>query len=208
MLPSVLILSPTYESSYGPARDSIVNFAAQYAEQGGRVRMRSVWRSSNIGEARTALAQSAMTTDYDMVLWVDSDNAFTPDQASKIVKQAHEHKTIVGALYRSRNETLRFVCEPRQALLGNEQGLESVYWVGFGLAAMPMAIIRSVFDKFERYAFFTRDASELGTVIPKHIDIPWGEDIAFCRHWLMMGHEVFVDTSTRIGHIGPTIFNL
>lgn len=47
MLPSVLILAPCYVASYGPARDSVGNFMAEYAETGSRIRIKSGWRSSN-----------------------------------------------------------------------------------------------------------------------------------------------------------------
>lgn len=210
-LPSVLILSPTYESAYGPARDAPVNFAGEYAEAGGKVRIRSIWRSSNIGEARTMLALNAMASDFDVVLWIDSDNVYSPTQATAIVRQAYEKKTVVGALYRTRTEALKLVCEPVEPLNLEEgpQGLTPAYWVGFGLTAMPISVLVASFERFGKGGMFrTVDPAEVGTIIPPHADNPFGEDVAFCRHWQMMGHTVYVDTATRIGHIGPTIFNL
>lgn len=207
MLPSVLMLSPTYESSYGPARDSVANFAAEFTEQGGKTRIRSAWRSSSLPEIRTTLLKWALQTEYEMVLWIDSDNMFAPEHGKRIVMQSYQCKTIVGALYRSRCEYLRYVCETKENFTGLETGLLKAYWVGFGLTAMPMAVLRAVFDKYGDNAFRMLD-NEFGTVIPPHLDNRHGDDVAFCRHWLLMGQDVYVDASTRIGHIGPTIFNI
>lgn len=206
MFPSVLMLSPVYESVYGPARDAAVNFAAHYVEHGGKTRIISCWRDSSLAEARTMLAEKALSTDYDMVLWIDGDNVFSPEHATTIVKRALERKTIVGALYRSRHEQLRFVCEPKETIRFGE--LVSSYWTGFGLTAMPMAVLRTMYEKYGKDMFRTINNSELGTVIPKHLDIPHGDDVSFCRHWLMLGQQVLTDTSVRIGHIGPTIWGI
>jgi hypothetical protein len=168
--------------------------------------MISLWRSSNPNEARTILANKAITTDYDIALWVDSDNCFSPNDATRIVEQAHSSENVVGALYRSRAESLRYVCEPKDQL--THEGMQPAYWVGFGLTAMPMNAIRKVIERFDKEAFRTSDLKELGTVIPEHLDNRYADDIAFCRHWLMLGGSVYVDSFTRIGHIGPTIFSL
>lgn len=205
-LPSVLMLSPVYESVYGPARDAAVNFAAHYVKQGGYTKIVSSWRSSSLPESRTLLSEHALTTDFEMILWVDSDNVYSPEQAALIVKRAHERKTIVGGLYRSRHEKMRYVCEVKEEMRFGE--LISAYWTGFGLTAMPMAVLRIMYEKYGKDMFRTIDNSELGTVIPKHLDIAHGDDVSFCRHWLMLGQSVYVDTSVRIGHIGPTIFSI
>lgn len=35
-----------------------------------------------------------------------------------------------------------------------------------------------------------------------------GDDTAFCRNWRLLGHKVFCHTDIKIGHIGPTIFEI
>lgn len=209
-LPSVLVLAPCYVSSFGPARDSVANFMAQYSESGGHTRIKSVWRDSCLSEARSLCVEHhAIPGDFHTVLWVDDDNCFSPTDAMRIVEESIHLKAIVGALYRTRSEQGKLICgfTPNGEAVQPDSGIREVTWIGFGLTAMPMPLVRTLWEA-HKYDLFRDTRSTKDAKHALEISEMRGDDAAFCRHAREMGQNVFVDTDVKIGHIGPTIFKV
>lgn len=137
--------------------------------------------------AREALADKAINDDYDYVLWLDSDMAFTPDAFDLLYGLKTPFAT---GVYRSRRSPYCFVIKDiddkshRVMTLPNDPF--EVAACGFGIVLMQTSVLYQVRSKY--MTMFTPTPSS-------------GEDYAFCERWLQMGNKIIAHPDVRADHI-------
>jgi hypothetical protein len=142
-----------------------------------------------IAMARNLLANGFMQTNADVLLFVDQDMVFSPDDAMWVVVAARERQEPVGALYMSRRRPHNPIARAeglREKI--DEGGIQGVDGIGMGLCAIP----RRIFEEIKFPWFRTRDFKS-----GDHI----GEDYFFCEKVLRAGFHVWLDTTTRVRHV-------
>ena len=170
-----------------------------------------------VGRARGILARKFMETDGDVLLCVDSDIVFRPDDAWRVCEAAME-KDIVAGLYVTRTRkggitTSRLF--PNTSYDFSQVTLHEIKWAGGGF----VAIHRRVFETLKRhkqielvhqgtdlehwtyYRTFAVDEEPDGR-------IELGEDWAVCERAREMGYRVWLDTGVRLGHLGMHEYTL
>lgn len=138
-----------------------------------------------VHQARNIIANALLNSDFDWLLFLDSDHTFEPDLLKKLMAR---DKEIVGAQYFMRIPPYAPVCgkinsegKPTSVLIKEFSEVD-----GIGMGAT--LIHRSVFEKIER---------------------PWfefigekGEDIVFCEKAKEAGFKIWCDPDVEIAHIG------
>lgn len=168
------------------------------------------------GRAATAFL---LDTDYDVLLQVDDDIAFRPEDAVQVAEQAMEYG-IVGAAYLTRHKTAGVptsYLNPGQTYRFFEGDPTPVpaRWAGGGF----MAVHRRVFSKLAEGLPLCHPDDDLrhypfySTMIardPVREDYPilLSEDWAFCERAREAGCLTFLNPNVRLTHMGSTAFTL
>jgi hypothetical protein len=141
--------------------------------------------------------------DYDIIMWIDSDMVFKPDDFFALLESPHDvtaglymmedlqHFTAVTKWdvdYFAKFGSFKFL-RPDD-IVGGPRYLP-VSYVGMGW----MAIRKEVVEDLKYPGFF----SPLEHITDSIVDMN-SEDVSFCKALELAGHQVHVDTKIRVGH--------
>lgn len=164
-----------------------------------------------IDRTRCEAATAALADPFDELIWIDSDIAFEPDAVDRL--RAHD-LPIAGGLYAKKGvPAFAAYFEPGTPTIevGTSGGPRRVRYVGLGFLCTQ----RCVYDDIQRTFSLPFCNARFGTPsIPYFLPMViaddaqpggyWylGEDYAFCERARRAGHDIIVDTSIRLAHIG------
>ena len=153
--------------------------------------------SCEIASSRTWLVQNALKAGATHLLFVDSDMVFPYEVIPLLL--AH-NKDIIGVEYNRRKFPLEGTSEPLTEK--KEGGIYQAKYVGTGV----MLINLSIFDKEwvdpktgNKTPWFSFGRDSQGA-------LALGEDAWFCYSAQDNGHEVWIDPTIKVGHIGNYIY--
>jgi len=154
--------------------------------------------------------------DYTHIMWIDSDQIWTPEQLQTLID--HDEDIVSGwyALSGTNGAGIcagwfdskvllkkgGMPCITQQELSDapkNEKGLVDLMkvhpeyefpWVGMGF----MLIKYGVFEKIP-YPWFYDDCIRIGNIIGNR-----GDDISFCKKAHEAGFKIYIDPALRVGH--------
>lgn len=163
-----------------------------------------------VDRTRSDAASQALRDSFDELLWIDSDIAFDPDDVDRL----HAYDLpIVGGVYAKKGvQDLAVHLEDGTSSLelGEHGSLTDVRYVGAGFLSTHRMVYEDIQRTFSLPVCNTRfGAATVPYFLPMVIDDPpagyWylGEDYAFCERARRAGHKIVVDTTIRLGHIGP-----
>lgn len=158
---------------------------------------------SHPGMGRNQLAQAFMDSNYDRLIFLDSDISWEPGQLLKLARWPVE---FVGGCYRYKKGEegypIGWLPDPElKGLYSNALGLIEV-------ASLPggfMSLARSVFEKI-RAANPDRQFEHMGKEMFCYFEMPytlgrlWGEDGFFCKTWRELGEKIYLDPTIELTH--------
>ena len=163
---------------------------------------------SRVERARNNVAWEFLASGYNRLLWLDSDQTFTPEDVVRLLCFSTE-LDIVGAVYPCKREPIemRFATSRKFSPL-EKWGLIRVDGMGLGFTMVTQRVMQSVADKAP-LTKFDGMASRMPCIFRPRLsgameDV--GEDIAFFRDCKEYGFEVWVDPAMKIGHIGTKVY--
>jgi hypothetical protein len=171
----------------------------------------SMRSGANICRARNMLVQTFLTTDCEWAWWCDTDMVFAPEALARLLVAAKTADTkIIGGLCVLVGDdglipTL-FVDDPDTVTKVShnypDDAVVEVAATGTGC----LLVHRDVFLDIQtaaggsEWCWFTEGERIGGDGIGRWI----GEDVNFCLQARALGHQVYVDCTTHIGHVkGP-----
>ena len=183
--------------------DCLAELQRYLDERGCDSTLARVSRRTNIPAARNLLAAEFLKNpEHDLLLWVDDDMTFRPDEMTRMCLEACQLQAIVGAAYASKTLPAKLMVDmlPHTEKFTFFEGgsVQRVAGVGTGLVAIPS----SVFKALARWAQKSADG------VVSYYDplfeggVRYGEDIAFCRRAAKVGVSTYCDSRVRAGHIG------
>lgn len=162
--------------------------------------------SVHMGATRGKCAEQALSGQAEVMLWVDSDISFTPEDAHRLIEACDESTPFVTGIYaqvtwEGKLAPLVFQRSPRtedwQAAVMSRQeldpsrGIIPVGACGFGFVATHRSMLEALLIDGRMRAFYERwDGDEMV-----------GEDIAFCEAAHGAGYPLLCDTKVRVRHI-------
>jgi len=168
---------------------------------------------ADVGRARNIAASAFLKSGADVMLTIDGDIWFQPEEALSLCQKCLNGYNIIGGLYMTRG--LRRV-QPAQLInLGQEVTLqpgEKPVVVKY-LATGFMAVHRKVFEKLTKHPevkLCMKTTPNPFYTFYLQKTIPWpndknlylSEDYAFCNRAAEMGFKVYLDPTVRLGHVG------
>jgi len=167
-------------------------WSAQYASHVADAR--EVTLNGGLGNSFTEQRPFRGEVTYDKLLWIDSDIAFTPEDAMKLL---NSDKDIISGAYLLANgeavvypeilypgipyEELKKLTEPMK-----------VAGIGFGFVAIKQGIFEKLSRPWFQSAMFT---TKDGITFPL-----MGEDLSWCKRVTDLGYEIWLDPSVRLTH--------
>lgn len=165
-------------------------------------RISEVWTLSNtyLHRSREKLMAAAVESDASHLMFIDSDVIFPPDGMERLLRQK---KGIIGATYHLKWQGNKVLAhkplgtkygasrEPRKFLKPNETHEVRALPTGFML--VDLDIVRPVPQPWFDYGRNTEEE--------------WmGEDVFFCELLREHGHQVFLDPTIPVGHVGDWVY--
>ena len=153
---------------------------------------------SLVYDSRNKLAERAINSDCDYILWLDSDMVFEPDLMTRLFESLKANDAdFVSGLYFKRFPPYEPVVYSKFDIVDDEiiaekmtevpETVTAVGGVGFGCVLMSTALALAVYNEYNTMF------APIGNV---------GEDIAFCYRAQTLGYKVLLDPSIRCGHVG------
>lgn len=166
--------------------------------------------------ARSILATHFLTeTSADVLLWIDADMVFEPDDVREICEQAVDY-SVIGGLYMMRhneNASPAARVEEPMSLEGRPRPVRAA-WVGTGFLATHRRVFEALAARSDMLP--CQSATEgpfwpfYYPMLPEwHGSTYWlGEDVAFCERAREEGFEVYVSPGIQLGHMGGREFRV
>ena len=168
----------------------------------------TIVKDTLINEARNIIAANAIKSEFDRVLWLDSDMKFPPDALTRLSEDmGNNNLDYVTALYFTRRPPVK-PCLFKDLWWekhengdletganhyhGYPEGLVECAGSGFGCVLTSVDLLKRVGDKFG--APFAPMES-------------MGEDLSFCWRVIQIGAKMWVDTRIKCGHVGDMEYN-
>lgn len=167
----------------------------------------SVTNCTLIYDARNILAQKAVASGCDRILWLDSDIVFDPDVIDRLSAHIDSGKDFISGLYFGRKNPIMMTLFKEleyKRLEGSDNQVvpiaepyedyprDSVFEIaaaGFGCCMVKTELVRRVAQKYG---------------LPFAPLIGFGEDLSFCKRATELGAKLYCDSSIKVRHIGST----
>lgn len=191
----LVIVSPVYNAVQGPSAASLVQTVIALMRVGVEVEYRSVWRDSNVPNARRMLSEEALRLEADRILWLDDDIVFDPVHLEKLL-MANLGDDIVAGCYPIRKPNGGTVGTVTKD--GETRGeLVQMDHVGFGFTLVSRECLRRLVTTYGVGCFEFRKGPD-GVLL--------GDDQVFSASWRALGGRIWAHTGVRLGHCGPHVF--
>lgn len=181
------------------------------------VRVERHYGSPWLDVARSVRATAAMDDGYESILFIDSDIAFHPDDAIRLLGSPIP---LIGGVYSSRHVgpgaqlNAVFPDDVGDVEFGNpDRPVYPADLLAAGFLRIKTDLLRTLADQLKlprcnmngsmAYPFFMPLVADIGGEY--HY---LAEDYAFCYRCLNIGHRPFVDAMIRLGHIGDYAYHL
>lgn len=195
------------------------------------------WGDALISRARQDLVTRFLETpQVTHLLFIDSDIGFAPEQVFRLLAFDAEMATGVypykhldlGRIQRA-YETKKTVKSPELWAYGVEfedptkltfkNGFAKALYGGMGFALIKKSVFQKMIKQYPELkytgGFLSTDtfpqSQNRYALFNEFIDEATGrylsEDRSFCRRWNRMGGEIWVDTQSRLQHMGTTVFD-
>ena len=147
--------------------------------------------------------------DYDVMMWIDSDIVFKPDDFFALLESPHD---VTAGMYMmedlqhfatvkewdedffAKNGTFKFM-KPEDIVRVGEADSPSSSYLPVAYTGMGWMMIRKGVVETIKYPWFYSELQTVGTLVDMN-----SEDVSFCRALQTAGHTIHVDTKVRVGH--------
>lgn len=148
-----------------------------------------------VHEARNNVISQAYNTEFDAIMFIDSDVVFPGDMLEQFI---NHDKDIMGVLCVGKATSQQNVFE-YDSLADEYKRLDLPLGGGLvevdAVGASILYIKRKVLDKIYQHRGPDYFFYEMGV----------GEDVSFCKLAKELGFKIYVDTNINVGHIGKEI---
>lgn len=196
----VYIGIPMYGGACAEFVSSLLKTRMVFHHTGWEVEVDIHSNCSVLPKARNEIVKRFLDSEFDVLLFLDSDMAFSPVDTVKLVR---EGKEFAACAYRGKSEEVTYHCETGGAIRD---------WMDADSVATGFkAVRREVYLKMIE-AYPSTRYEEKGETFHALYDFElhegryWGEDYNFCRKWKAIGGTIQVMTDATIKHIGSKAY--
>ncbi len=212
--PRVLIGTPSLDGNLCVEYVSSLMFTQQRCADFGVLCDLSVLRGDCfIAKARNNIVRQFMDSECDTLFFIDADQGWEADAFVRMVLDSHE---IVAGAVPKKTDSVEFNgCNLVAETNGDvpiENGMLKASRVGTGFMRIKRSVIEKMIVAGAR-EYMPGDGSAYPfiweifetKIIQNEGDARgqfWGEDLAFCEKWRLMGGSIWIDPSINFTHVG------
>ncbi len=165
-----------------------------------------------IGHVRNVMATRVLESNFDSILFVDSDMSFDAKQLASMVLLGED---IVGGVYHYKRKDRKMVNNPARSDSGEMQTsrngrLSLADWAGTGAMRIRRQVLETLAKTVETYSpgpGAGNEPSKIYNFFPTGIRRTYlGEDVGFCRIAADAGFKIWIDSECRCNHHGTISF--
>ena len=172
-----------------------------------------------ISRARSIIGSAFMRSDADVLLSIDSDIWFRPEDAISLAEKALEYDMIAG-MYMTRSLTTQpaLMLPDEEVIFAANSSPVEVPYISTGFVAVNRRVFEALSQELPLCHKGWNDRGADTSFWPFYMPftIPWegdgemylSEDWAFCQRAKDAGFKVWLDPSIRLGHLGQVMFTL
>ena len=160
---------------------------------------------SLVTRARNKIVKRFLETDYEYLMFVDSDIEFNRSQIDQL--RSHDKK-IIGGVYLKKKLPYSAVCN---RFLGKEGDLNIMGEMGTGFLLIHRDVFLDIRKKYPEHAYRPENDEEkgdyydyfrVGVIEGRYLS----EDYLFCWLARQAGHKVYMDSSVLVTHVGHAAY--
>ncbi len=174
----------------------------------------TIYGDSLVSRARSIAASEFYRSAADVLLTVDSDILFDPDQAIALCEKALAGHDIIGGVYMKRDEAPQPACPiPAELVMDENQPPVQTSYMGTGFTATARRVVEALVPLMPLCA----QASDLPfyplyqpLVVPDDRDgyLYLSEDWAFAHRARELGFKCWIDPTVRVGHLSTSVLTM
>lgn len=150
-----------------------------------------------LDRARDTLLQFAVDAEADILVWIDADSYWTPEDFKAIIEAPYD---FIGGLQRLKIAKPEVPIKRLPGAVADASGVLEVAGIGFTMTKMTSKCFETLHARGEPYvtqgrslrSVFTSGAT-LGTFV--------GEDFNVCADWRSTGGRIYAHTKVKLGHV-------
>jgi len=166
-----------------------------------------------IARSRSRVASQFLETDFDILLFLDDDILYDPNDIVKIIKtQVENDLDVIGASYVTKNQTdphftFRGLKDDESMVFGKGGCVRQVLFLGTGCMAIRRRVFYGIIEKELTHLCYESTLNFYPFFNPLEIEMngiwTWlSEDWGFNYKCNEAGYKVWLDTTTKLQHIG------
>jgi len=159
-----------------------------------------------ISAARSTMLRKAMDGKADVVVFIDHDIEFRPEDLLKLIETEGD---VVAGLYRFKKDDEEYMGAPLTDAAGNVQMVADGTLRGHRAPAGFLKVTKEAVDRFMKaypelcYGPAYAPAVDLFNH-GAHEGVWYGEDYAFCRRWIDCGGDLWIVPDLQLTHHSET----
>lgn len=206
----VLIGTPSYDGKLDIYYvDSLLNTLAQAGQHNLEVYPLFMCYDSLIQRARNDIFKAAYDAQIDVLLFIDADVGWNPQDFFKLVKSKQD---LIGGSYRKKNDNeelyvVKALDSSDKSLNLNidKDGLLQVAGLGCGFMKISRKAIEYLWNNSKKYTSEKGDSRMVFEVVCEEGDLI-SEDIYMCKKWRDAGNKVYLDSHITCTHTGAKTY--
>jgi hypothetical protein len=198
----IMIATPSYSGDISAFYvDSLVNTVNKVKNSEIKISHQFLVYQPVIQYARNTLVKQFLESDNDEIVFIDSDQAWEPDDLIKLI---NSNKDFVGAAVHLKTHDERYNVK----FLDNEvdhEGYLLVDSIGTGFLKISRNALEKICKDSEKYFY---NETEYSSVFELSIKDGHAitEDFTFCEKWKSLGGKIYIDTNLKSFHIGKDMW--
>jgi hypothetical protein len=188
---------------------SLMRLAQKLPEHGIQVSIGSICGCSVVSRARNLLVQDFLESDATELMFIDADINFNPDDVLRLMAWVSEPNIgIAAGIPCARKIEKTYIAtldENEQGVTMNKMGLVRAKRVATAFMMIKRKVIEDLVEQNPQWRYHdTKTERDLTAVFDFMVkDNSYvGEDFLFCDRAREIGHEVWVDPTIKLGHMG------
>jgi hypothetical protein len=196
----VLIAAPTHDGRVDSRFAIAVIDTMRHVPPEVLVDIKFICSDTLLIRARDTLLQFAIDSDADELMWADADVYWKPSDFMRLLDSPHDY---IGGMCRLKHDKPEVPLRLLPGYVPDENGVLKIRGIGFGLTRMTRRCYSALYEAgvpYESQGRHLRRVFDMPIVNGQMI----GEDFTVCDAWRAMGHDVYVDTRVKLGHVSSS----
>jgi hypothetical protein len=194
---------------------SLLRFAMAAQAHGVQIQIGSICGCSVVSKARNAIVADFLESDCTDLMFIDSDITFEPEAVFRLMAWASDPKKgIVAAIPVSRKPGKNFIStldsDEDNNIVMNGMGLVRAKRVATAFMLIQRKVLTDLDEAHPEWKYWDENSQKIQKSFFDFKSTPQGyigEDYLFCDRARALNHEVWVDPTIRLGHLGLMEFD-